>query len=122
MENAAEWGKRERLETEKLALERDNKKMRAEVRDLQVIVIENCFFLQYWCVNLFCFRSEWNDVVGQLAPVHTAIVPFEICSRKLWIKTRCVNTYFCCFAYIFIVITHNAMCFLKLYCVVDSRL
>lgn len=34
-ENAAEWGKRERLETEKLALERDNKKIRAEVRDLQ---------------------------------------------------------------------------------------
>ncbi|KAJ9599912.1 hypothetical protein L9F63_009740, partial [Diploptera punctata] len=34
-ENAAEWGKRERLETEKLGLERDNKKLRAEVRDLQ---------------------------------------------------------------------------------------
>lgn len=34
-ENAAEWGKRERLETEKLALERDNKKIRAEIRDLQ---------------------------------------------------------------------------------------
>lgn len=35
-ENAAEWGKRERIETEKLALERDNKKLRNEVRDLQV--------------------------------------------------------------------------------------
>lgn len=35
-ENAAEWGKRERLETDKLALERDNKKMRNEIRDLQV--------------------------------------------------------------------------------------
>lgn len=34
-ENASEWGKRERLETEKLSLERDNKKLRAEVRDLQ---------------------------------------------------------------------------------------
>ncbi|XP_036335686.1 coiled-coil domain-containing protein 102A-like isoform X1 [Rhagoletis pomonella] len=34
-ENASEWGKRERLETEKLALERDNKKLRAEVRDYQ---------------------------------------------------------------------------------------
>ncbi|XP_031618406.1 coiled-coil domain-containing protein 102A isoform X3 [Contarinia nasturtii] len=34
-ENANEWGKRERLETEKLALERDNKKMRNEIRDLQ---------------------------------------------------------------------------------------
>lgn len=34
-ENAAEWGRRERIETEKLALERDNKKMRNEIRDLQ---------------------------------------------------------------------------------------
>lgn len=32
-ENAAEWGKRERLETEKLNLERDNKKLRGELRD-----------------------------------------------------------------------------------------
>ncbi|KAM7356906.1 coiled-coil domain-containing protein 102B [Cochliomyia hominivorax] len=34
-ENASEWGKRERLETEKLALERDNKKLRTELRDFQ---------------------------------------------------------------------------------------
>lgn len=34
-ENAAEWGKRERLETEKTSVERENKKLRAEVRDLQ---------------------------------------------------------------------------------------
>ncbi|XP_065340638.1 coiled-coil domain-containing protein 102A-like isoform X2 [Cloeon dipterum] len=34
-ENASEWGKRERLETEKLSLERENKKLRAEIRDLQ---------------------------------------------------------------------------------------
>lgn len=34
-ENAVEWGKRERLETEKLALERDNKKLRGEVREAQ---------------------------------------------------------------------------------------
>ncbi|KAB0796948.1 hypothetical protein PPYR_11009 [Photinus pyralis] len=33
-ENAAEWGKRERLETEKLSLERENKKLRGELRDL----------------------------------------------------------------------------------------
>lgn len=33
-ENAAEWGKRERLETEKLSLERENKKLRIEIRDL----------------------------------------------------------------------------------------
>uniref|UniRef100_A0A668V457 Coiled-coil domain-containing protein 102A n=1 Tax=Oreochromis aureus TaxID=47969 RepID=A0A668V457_OREAU len=35
VENAAEWGRRERLETEKLALERDNKKLRAQVEDLE---------------------------------------------------------------------------------------
>ncbi|KAH1008753.1 hypothetical protein HUJ05_009281 [Dendroctonus ponderosae] len=34
-ENASEWGKRERLETEKLSLERDNKKLRNELRDMQ---------------------------------------------------------------------------------------
>lgn len=35
VENAAEWGRRERLETEKLALERDNKKLRAHAEDLE---------------------------------------------------------------------------------------
>lgn len=35
VENAAEWGRRERLETEKLALERDNKKLRAHTEDLE---------------------------------------------------------------------------------------
>ncbi|GLH13338.1 Coiled-coil domain-containing protein 102A [Gryllus bimaculatus] len=34
-ENASEWGRRERLESDKQALERDNKKLRAELRDLQ---------------------------------------------------------------------------------------
>ncbi|XP_077993363.1 coiled-coil domain-containing protein 102A-like isoform X1 [Glandiceps talaboti] len=34
-ENAAEWGKRERLETEKLAMEREAKKLRAQVEDLE---------------------------------------------------------------------------------------
>ncbi|XP_036400502.1 coiled-coil domain-containing protein 102A [Megalops cyprinoides] len=34
-ENAAEWGRRERLETEKLALERDNKKLRSQIEDLE---------------------------------------------------------------------------------------
>ncbi|XP_070536653.1 coiled-coil domain-containing protein 102A-like [Ptychodera flava] len=34
-ENAAEWGKRERLETEKLALERESKKLRTQVEDLE---------------------------------------------------------------------------------------
>ena len=34
-ENAQEWGKRERLETEKLALERENKKCRHEIEQLE---------------------------------------------------------------------------------------
>ncbi|XP_056268393.1 coiled-coil domain-containing protein 102A [Pseudoliparis swirei] len=34
-ENAAEWGRRERLETDKLALERDNKKLRSQAEDLE---------------------------------------------------------------------------------------
>lgn len=34
-ENAAEWGRRERLESEKLGLERENKKIRAQVADLE---------------------------------------------------------------------------------------
>ncbi|KAL3243895.1 hypothetical protein MRX96_019485 [Rhipicephalus microplus] len=33
-ENAAEWGRRERLETEKLALERDNKNLRASLQEM----------------------------------------------------------------------------------------
>ncbi|XP_030437919.1 coiled-coil domain-containing protein 102A isoform X4 [Gopherus evgoodei] len=37
-ENAAEWGKRERLETEKLNLERENKKLRAQIEDLEEIL------------------------------------------------------------------------------------
>ena len=34
-ENATEWGKRERLETEKLALERENKNLKSQVQDLE---------------------------------------------------------------------------------------
>ncbi|KAK7492233.1 hypothetical protein BaRGS_00016530 [Batillaria attramentaria] len=34
-ENAAEWGKRERLETEKQSLERENRKLRSNVNDLE---------------------------------------------------------------------------------------
>jgi len=34
-ENAAEWDKRERLETQKLSLERENKQLRLMIDDLQ---------------------------------------------------------------------------------------
>ena len=43
-ENAAEWGRRERVETERQSLERDNKKLRASIADLQVgtVIVMNC--------------------------------------------------------------------------------
>lgn len=34
-ENADEWGKRERIETERFTLERENKKLRAQIQDLE---------------------------------------------------------------------------------------
>lgn len=34
-ENAAEWGRREQLETEKMTLERENKKYRLQIDDLE---------------------------------------------------------------------------------------
>ena len=34
-ENAAEWGRRERLESEKLGMERENKKLRSQISDLE---------------------------------------------------------------------------------------
>ncbi|XP_057701910.1 coiled-coil domain-containing protein 102A-like isoform X2 [Corythoichthys intestinalis] len=42
VENAAEWGRRERLETEKLALERDNKKLKAQTEDLEEQIAKKC--------------------------------------------------------------------------------
>lgn len=48
-ENAAEWGRRERVETERQALERDNKKLRAALADLQVLnTIETICDLLFW--------------------------------------------------------------------------
>ncbi|XP_043544409.1 coiled-coil domain-containing protein 102A-like isoform X1 [Chiloscyllium plagiosum] len=37
-ENTAEWGKRERLETEKLSLERDNKKLKVQIEDMEKLL------------------------------------------------------------------------------------
>lgn len=37
-ENTAEWGKRERLETEKLGLERENKKFKAQIDELEKLL------------------------------------------------------------------------------------
>lgn len=81
-ENAAEWGKRERIETEKLALERDNKKLRNEIRDLQVT---DSLFVVF--VNIskahaehFNRRIELTDVAGQLQAI--MILKFEVFNRS----------------------------------------
>ncbi|XP_077475681.1 coiled-coil domain-containing protein 102A isoform X3 [Stigmatopora argus] len=42
VENAADWGRRERLETEKLALERENKKLKAQTEDLEEQIAKKC--------------------------------------------------------------------------------
>ncbi|XP_046441341.1 coiled-coil domain-containing protein 102A-like [Daphnia pulex] len=42
-ENAAEWGRRERVETERQALERENKKLRTAISDLQERLEKKCF-------------------------------------------------------------------------------
>ncbi|XP_064414524.1 coiled-coil domain-containing protein 102A isoform X2 [Latimeria chalumnae] len=39
-ENASEWGRRERLETEKLNLERENKKLRSQIEDLEEVLVK----------------------------------------------------------------------------------
>lgn len=41
-ENATEWGLRERVETEKLALERENKKLRAQIDDMEEEIDRKC--------------------------------------------------------------------------------
>lgn len=60
-ENAAEWGKRERLETEKLGLERENKKLRAELRDCQVNYYKKKKNAK---INVNVFRKEWSEEVA----------------------------------------------------------
>lgn len=46
-ENAAEWGRRERVETERQALERENKKLRTALSDLQVLASIDLLFLRF---------------------------------------------------------------------------
>lgn len=46
-ENAAEWGRRERVETERQALERENKKLRTAISDLQVDQLDSFLDWQF---------------------------------------------------------------------------
>lgn len=64
-ENAAEWGRRERVETERQALERENKKLRTALSDLQVclytlnIFCSVCLFI-FYCYVCIYIRSGWR--------------------------------------------------------------
>lgn len=52
-ENAAEWGRRERVETERQALERENKKLRTTLSDLQVCTIVHGVYCSVTSNSLF---------------------------------------------------------------------
>ncbi|XP_064466959.1 coiled-coil domain-containing protein 102A-like isoform X2 [Ornithodoros turicata] len=68
-ENAAEWGRRERLETEKLALERDNKSLKASLRELEEQ-------LQH------CSEQSLNDVDHTALQVELQQKNKELCDLK----------------------------------------
>lgn len=68
-ENASEWGKRERLESEKLALERDNKKLRAELRDYQERSDRKCRPMQANDVELRALQQELSERNKEISEV-----------------------------------------------------
>ncbi|CAN9506839.1 unnamed protein product [Ophioblennius macclurei] len=77
VENAAEWGRRERLETEKLALERDNKKLRAQAEDLEEqLVKKRRQAASALDTDLKAIQTELferNKELGDLRHVHTKL-------------------------------------------------
>ncbi|EDX03967.1 GD23413 [Drosophila simulans] len=68
-ENASEWGKRERLESEKLAMERDNKKLRAELRDYQERSDRKCRPMQANDVELRALQQELSERNKEISEV-----------------------------------------------------
>ena len=56
-ENAAEWGRRERVETERQALERENKKLRTALSDLQVFYCEKLVFFSSLFKTIFKYSE-----------------------------------------------------------------
>lgn len=71
-ENAQEWGKRERLETEKLTMERENKKLRGELQDLQDRLERKGRPITNSDVEIRNLSSELADKTKELADVkHT---------------------------------------------------
>ncbi|XP_016945124.1 coiled-coil domain-containing protein 102A isoform X2 [Drosophila suzukii] len=68
-ENASEWGKRERLESEKLAMERDNKKLRAELRDYQERSDRKCRPMQANDVEVRALQQELSERNKEISEV-----------------------------------------------------
>lgn len=69
-ENAQEWAKREQLETEKLSLERENKKMKKEIETLE---------------------EELNRKNQQ----HTAMMDCDLKKAKLELEQKTKVSFFC---------------------------
>ncbi|XP_052458030.1 coiled-coil domain-containing protein 102A-like [Carassius gibelio] len=77
VENAAEWGRRERLETEKLALERENKKLRAQTEDLEEQLARKrrqaASALDTDLKTIQCELFERNKELADLRHVHSKV-------------------------------------------------
>ncbi|XP_010193201.1 PREDICTED: coiled-coil domain-containing protein 102A-like [Mesitornis unicolor] len=76
-ENAAEWGRREGLETEKLNLERENKKLRAQIEDLEEVLArkrrQTASALDTDLKTIQAELFEKNKELADLKHVHTKL-------------------------------------------------
>lgn len=104
-ENASEWGKRERLETEKLSIERENKKLRAELNDvierlerkgrpqptadneLRTLQQELCDKSK---VGIFCPHPMFNVVYEQYLSLHLKLKNLSPSNEKK--ESQCLKT------------------------------
>ena len=59
-ENTQEWSKRDKLESEKLALERENKKMRLQIEVLNIFNTDSGNF--FWLLLNTCFLNAIIDI------------------------------------------------------------
>ncbi|KAH0619465.1 hypothetical protein JD844_000113 [Phrynosoma platyrhinos] len=80
-ENAAEWGKRERLETEKLNLERENKKLRAQIEDLE----EELADLKHVHAKL---KKQCQEKMAELAHANRRVEQHEAEVKKLRLRVE----------------------------------
>ncbi|XP_067887083.1 coiled-coil domain-containing protein 102A-like isoform X2 [Heterodontus francisci] len=76
-ENTAEWGKRERLETEKLGLERDNKKLKAQIEELERLLAKrsqhNTNIIDSDFKAMQCELFEKNKELSDLRHTHNKL-------------------------------------------------